>query len=431
MLEFGSLILPIFLKVKADYIMLALSFILLKFLLLSTGSKYVMGIFFLDEMSMFMIIMSCWIFIVVFLVSKTNLGKIRVIIFVLISVLMFFMVDNLVLFFILFEFSLFPMLLIVIGFGQQPERIKSGRWMFIYTLLASVPLFFSILYVYFCLFIHFLSYMCLESSLFLGSISSLTYIGMIFAMMVKVPLFMTHSWLPKAHVEAPLEGSMILAGVMLKMGVYGLIRFVMFVPDLLMVNMFIFSISLVGSVYSCWMALSSNDVKMTVAYSSVSHMNFLISCLTCMKASSIISSIIIMVSHGLCSSMLFYLMTEMYIKVHSRSIYVIKGIGSQFPILMFMCFTIWSINLSAPPSMSFMGELIGAFCIISKSFVSCFLMCAYILFNSFYSLFNFSVQCHSSNVISSKFDGFKVLMILSGFLMLFPLVFMFFFFDLI
>lgn len=183
-----------------------------------------------------------------------------------------FRTTNLFLFYVFFERRLIPTFFLILGWGYQPERLQAGYYLLFYTLLASLPLLLGILF-------------CNKN---LGSINywvinfnyelSLLYFCLIVAFLVKIPIFLFHLWLPKAHVEAPVSGSIILAGVLLKLGGYGLLRVYVLIQKIsINYNLIWYTVSLVGGVLISLVCLFQVDIKSLIAYSSVAHIGIVIS----------------------------------------------------------------------------------------------------------------------------------------------------------
>nr|UTT72507.1 NADH dehydrogenase subunit 4 [Fulicoffula longipila] len=403
-----------------DFKLITLGMIMI--LLFLNASNEMDLMFFIDSLSYPLIILSLFITLLIFIYSLNKKYMIKLMLVCNLVIVLFFSFSHVFNFFLMFELSLLPMFVMILGMGYQPERFKATWYMMMYTLLASAPLFVNVCFI-----------MAFDGNcyIFLWEISPveedsvLIVFSSTLALFVKIPMFLTHSWLPKAHVEAPLESSIILASLMLKMGVLGLIRtFHLFNFDTYSTIVLI-SLSLMGSFLASLLALSSDDMKMSVAYSSVSHMNFMLSGLMTLKLLSINASLITMISHGLSSTALFILVTIIYNKTNSRSILISKGIMVIYPFMNLLAFVAWCLNLAAPPSMAFWGEVWSFSCLLSFSWISFFFSLVYILVNSFFSIFNYNLEFHCSCKVKSKsFVDTKCMLVLM--MVLIPSVLMFF-----
>lgn len=194
-----------------------------------------------------------------------------VLVLLLLSLVLTFSSMNLFVFYLFFEIRLVPTLILILGWGYQPERIQAGLYIFFYTLFGSLPMIVAIFYMY-------EKFGSLDFFFLNDSIDSFfLYICTIFVFLVKIPIFFVHLWLPKAHVEAPVSGSMILAGVMLKLGGYGFLRLIIVFMGIGVDFNFVFIlVSLFGGFVVSLICLRQRDIKSLVAYSSVSHMGLVL-----------------------------------------------------------------------------------------------------------------------------------------------------------
>nr|YP_009478335.1 NADH dehydrogenase subunit 4 [Gammarus roeselii]AVP50040.1 NADH dehydrogenase subunit 4 [Gammarus roeselii] len=314
----------------------------------------------------------------------------------LVSVLLLsFYVSDFMFFYVGFESCLIPIFFLILGWGYQPERAQAGIYMFLYTLFGSLPLFFLIIKGMNGGF----SYMHNESSTYM---SGFFYIFMLGAFLIKFPLYSVHLWLLKAHVEAPVAGSMILAGVLLKLGGYGIIRFLpMWGQKLNNLSEFIICVSVWGGVIMSLSCLRQMDMKLLIASSSVVHMSMCISGLLILSEWGLKGTMAVMLAHGLCSSGLFYLANVSYERSYSRSLVVNKGLLSLMPSMSLWWFLLLSANMSAPPTLNLLGEIFLLSVLVSWSNYIIIVLAMLSFFSAGYSIYLFSLSQHGV-YLSSK-----------------------------
>jgi len=281
-------------------------------------------------------------------------------VFMLMEALMLgvFVAQDLFLFYVFFEGGLIPMYLII-GIWGGVERIKASYKFFLYTFFGSVLMLIAMIYMVATA--HTTSIPALMAYDFPVDVQKWLWIAFFASFAVKLPMWPVHTWLPDAHVQAPTAGSVILAGVLLKLGGYGFIRFSlpMFPDGSLYFIPFMFVLSGVAVVYTSLVALVQKDMKKLIAYSSVAHMAYVTFGLFSMNRQGIEGAMIVMLSHGLVSGALFLVVGVIYDRLHTREIAVYGGLSNNMPgyALLFMLFTMASVGL--PGTSGFVGEFVS------------------------------------------------------------------------
>ncbi|WP_242393599.1 complex I subunit 4 family protein [Anaeromyxobacter oryzisoli] len=274
---------------------------------------------------------------------------------------------DLVLFYVFWETMLIPMYLLIGIWGSQ-NRLYATVKFFVYTFAASVLMLFAILYVYF----HdggTFDYVAARNALTVTPAAARwLFLAFALAFAVKVPMFPLHTWLPDAHTEAPTAGSVILAGVLLKMGTFGFFRYALplFPEAALYFRAIIAGLAVTGIIYGALMSLVQTDMKRLVAYSSVSHLGFVMLGLMALSAEGLTGGVYQMLNHGVSTGALFLLVGVLYERRHTRLISEYGGIAKQVPVIAaaFVIVTLSSIGL--PGTNGFVGE----FLILSGTWLS-------------------------------------------------------------
>jgi len=278
--------------------------------------------------------------------------------------LIVFSILDLVLFYIFFESVLIPMFLIVGIWGSRERKVRAAYMLFLYTLIGSVLMLLAILLIY--AIAGTTDYQTLLTVQFDGNLQKVLWLAFFASFATKVPMVPVHIWLPEAHVEAPTAGSVILAGVLLKLGSYGLLRFSMplFPIGTVYFTPLVYAMAAIAVVYTSLTAIRQSDMKRIIAYASVAHMNVILVGMFALNANGLEGAMIQQLSHGLVSSALFLGVGVLYDRHHSRLVKYYGGMAHVMPIfvMIFLFFTM--ANIALPGTSSFVGEfliLVGAF----------------------------------------------------------------------
>nr|UKP88081.1 NADH dehydrogenase subunit 4 [Pseudoanthomastus sp. ANT288] len=355
-------------------------------------------LFAIDGVSVFFIVLSTLLIPICILVSWDSvkfLVKEFIICLLGIELLLIgvFSALDILVFYVLFESILIPMFLMIGVWGARAEKVKAAYYFFFYTLTGSILMLFSIAIIYRVT--GTTDYLSLTNIQIYPSMQVWLFIGFFLSLAVKMPMMPFHIWLPLAHVEAPLAGSVILAGILLKLGGYGFIRFAwtIFPEATEYLAPIILILSLLAVIYGSLTTCRQVDAKRLIAYSSVAHMGIVTISLFTHTMEGLIAAIFLMVAHGVVSPALFIAVTLLYERHHTRLIRYYRGIIITMPLysIVFMVFTL--ANIAVPLSCNFVGEflsLVAAFSIsTSLGIIASFSMVIVVV----YSLYLYNRVC--------------------------------------
>lgn len=394
-----------------DFFFLFLTLVVGLFLLYFSHGGGLDGGFIHDDIRVILVFLSLFIF--VFSMLSMDLGLLGNFLFWLMLVLILsrFLLDHYLGFYIIFEIVFVIMFYFLLNWGKRAERFHASFYILFYTLIFSLPFLVYIISAKF-------SYSRNFSCLFSFSFSGWFWVFVLFLFSVKLPLFGLHLWLPKAHVEAPVSGSMLLAGVLLKLGGYGLARFLPLLGAVVsfysFLVSFLFYLGLFSIFYVSLICLRQIDLKIIIAYSSVVHIGVVFLGLFRWNLLGLGGSILIMVAHGFVSSFLFYGITECYILKHSRRVIVLKGIISFSPIFCLFWFLGCFLNLRVPPFIGFFSEILVIRRISFLSFLDWFFLGIGLLVVGFYCVFMYLRLGHGYSSLNFR-SPFSLKFFLLGF----------------
>nr|AFY64477.1 NADH dehydrogenase subunit 4 [Channa argus]AGN72569.1 NADH dehydrogenase subunit 4 [Channa argus x Channa maculata]AIM58818.1 NADH dehydrogenase subunit 4 [Channa argus kimurai]AGN72582.1 NADH dehydrogenase subunit 4 [Channa argus]AVK42797.1 NADH dehydrogenase subunit 4 [Channa argus] len=322
-----------------------------------------------DPLSTPLLVLTCWLLPLMILASQNHtshepINRQRTYITLLISLQFFliltFTATEILMFYIMFEATLIPTLIIITRWGNQTERLNAGTYFLFYTLAGSLPLLIALLLLQNSA--GTLSLLTLQYTAhppLLTYADKLWWAGCLLAFMVKMPLYGVHLWLPKAHVEAPIAGSMVLAAVLLKLGGYGMMRMMPMLEPLTKELSYPFIIlALWGVIMTGSICLRQADLKSLIAYSSVSHMGLVVGGILIQTPWGFTGALVLMIAHGLTSSALFCLANTNYERTHNRTMILARGLQMVLPLATTWWFIASLANLAFPPLPNLMGELV-------------------------------------------------------------------------
>jgi proton-translocating NADH-quinone oxidoreductase chain M len=323
----------------------------------------------IDGISLFFILITT-LLIPLCLIGSYEVIKVRVkeyfICFLIMEffVLVVFSILDIILFYVFFESVLIPMFLIIGIWGSRERKVRASYFFFLYTLFGSLFMLLALLLIYFQAGTTDLA--ILMTTEFSESRQILLWLAFFASFAVKVPMVPVHIWLPEAHVEAPTAGSVFLAGVLLKLGTYGLVRFSvpLFPYATVYFTPFVYTMASIAVVYTSITAIRQTDMKRIIAYASVAHMNLTLIGLFSLTQQGVEGSLLQMLSHGLVSGALFFCVGVLYDRHHTRLVKYYGGVAHIMPVFVFIFIFFTMANIAFPGTSSFVGEfliLVGIF----------------------------------------------------------------------
>jgi len=318
----------------------------------------------------------------------------------LLFLFMFFFSSETFILYIIFELSVIPIFVIIIGWGYQRERIRASLRLIFYTITASLPLLGTFIYIFIYSIrtkIMFLSY---SISLNTSDLIKIVTFCLIAAFLVKLPIYRVHLWLPKAHVEAPVFGSIILAAILLKLGRFGIL---IFFPFLFLDNVRIFiRIRIIGGILVRILCVRLVDLKIIIAYSSVRHIGCVLIPVIIRRNLSVLRGLILIIAHGIRSSAIFLISYNIYQINYSRSLLLTKGILVFSRTTALIWFLILMINIAAPPTLNLLSEILIISRIINQNKINFILIIGLVLLGSAYTLIIYRSSIQGTKIISLR-----------------------------
>jgi len=305
-----------------------------------------------------------------------------------IIVILCFCVSDLLSFYILFEITLIPMLLIIGGWGLRQRKIHAVLLFVLYTFIGSIFFLLAIILLinqknnldiaFLYVFKNYINHSIYDRFI---------WFFLFIAFCVKIPLFPFHLWLPEAHVEAPTIGSMLLAGILLKLGTYGILRFLFPLnPNALQYFYPIISLfCIIAIIYISFTALCQTDLKKIIAYSSISHMSYVILGMCSISKIALLGSIYLMLAHGFASAGLFYIIGCLYSRYHTRVIFYYGGLITTMPIFSILFFFLILANVSFPGSSNFVSECLILVGLINDNYIIGLIALFFVIITAIYS----------------------------------------------
>lgn len=364
---------------------------------LTQGQTAINCIITLDNISSPLVILTTWLLPLIILASQNYISHeppTRQRIFILtcaalqVALIIAFTATTFTIFYIIFEATLLPTLVLITRWGNQAERLIAGTYFLFYTLTGSLPFLIALLILHATTNSTAMLLLTLIAKQLPPTVPNIImWAAITTALLIKLPIYGLHLWLPKAHVEAPVAGSIILAAVLLKLGGYGLIRISPILAPITQSVYFLpITLALWGILITSLICLRHTDLKAIIAYSSISHIGLVIAAAIIQTPWSVPGAITLIIAHGLTSSLLFSLTNTIYERTHTRTLIITRGYHIMFPLITTWWLLSSLINLALPPTINFLGELIIIIAIFNWSTITIIFTGLTILLTAIYTL---------------------------------------------